>query len=80
MTRADLWWQSSRCEILDVSDRIPAPVRSLSGGEAEPPTNLVTSEVTHRSFRATWTPPAGAVDKYRVTYVPVAGGTMQEVR
>uniref|UniRef100_A0A4W6EXA2 Collagen type XII alpha 1 chain n=1 Tax=Lates calcarifer TaxID=8187 RepID=A0A4W6EXA2_LATCA len=50
-----------------------------SGGEAEPPTNLVTSEVTHRSFRATWTPPAGAVDKYRVTYVPVAGGTMQEV-
>ncbi|GAA6231691.1 collagen alpha-1(XII) chain-like isoform X1 [Lates japonicus] len=49
------------------------------GGVVEAPTNLVTSEVTHRSFRATWTPPAGAVDKYRVTYMTVAGGTPQEL-
>uniref|UniRef100_A0A4W6EWK5 Collagen alpha-1(XII) chain n=1 Tax=Lates calcarifer TaxID=8187 RepID=A0A4W6EWK5_LATCA len=67
--------------LLDIVDDLTINLcNSVKGsGEAEPPTNLVTSEVTHRSFRATWTPPAGAVDKYRVTYVPVAGGTMQEV-
>lgn len=46
----------------------------------EAPTNLVTSEVTHRSFRATWTPPSNNVDKYRVTYVSVAGEPKLEVR
>ncbi|XP_040920044.1 collagen alpha-1(XII) chain isoform X3 [Toxotes jaculatrix] len=49
------------------------------GGKLEAPTNLVTSEVTHRSFRATWTAPDGPVDKYRVTYVTVAGGPTQEL-
>lgn len=44
------------------------------------PTDLVTSEVTHRSFRATWTAPSVSVDIYRVTYTPVAGGATQEVR
>lgn len=54
---------------------------SLSeGDELAAPTDLVTSEVTHRSFRATWTAPDGPVDKYRVTYVAVAGGPTQEVR
>ncbi|KAA8582941.1 hypothetical protein FQN60_015487 [Etheostoma spectabile] len=46
--------------------------------ELEAPTDLVTSEVTHRSFRATWTAPGSPVDKYRVTYVMVAGGPTQE--
>uniref|UniRef100_A0A8C9ZP75 Collagen type XII alpha 1 chain n=1 Tax=Sander lucioperca TaxID=283035 RepID=A0A8C9ZP75_SANLU len=49
------------------------------GGELEAPTDLVTSEVTHRSFRATWTAPGSPVDKYRVTYVMVAGGPTQEL-
>lgn len=40
----------------------------------------MTSEVTHRSFRAAWTAPAGPVDTYRVTYTMVAGGPTQEVR
>nr|XP_046228238.1 collagen alpha-1(XII) chain isoform X2 [Scatophagus argus] len=50
-----------------------------SGGEVEAPTNLVTSEVTHRSFRATWTAPGGPVNSYRVTYVVAAGGPTQEL-
>lgn len=70
----------SQCEILDLSDHIPALVHYFSGGELEAPTDLVTSEVTHRSFRATWTAPSSSVDKYRVTYMTVAGGPTQEVR
>lgn len=77
---SDLWWQSSQCEILDMSDRVPTLLRDFAGGEPEALTNLVTSEVTHRSFRATWTAPDGPVDSYRVTYAPVAGGPAQEVR
>ncbi|XP_074472614.1 collagen alpha-1(XII) chain isoform X2 [Sebastes fasciatus] len=49
------------------------------GGELEAPTDLVTSEPTHRSFRATWTAPGGPVDKYRVTYAMAAGGPTEEV-
>uniref|UniRef100_A0A671W2B6 Collagen alpha-1(XII) chain n=1 Tax=Sparus aurata TaxID=8175 RepID=A0A671W2B6_SPAAU len=52
---------------------------SVKGSELEAPTDLVTSEVTHHSFRATWTAPAGPVDKYRVTYVQVAGGPTLEL-
>lgn len=69
-----------RCEIPDMSDHIPALVCYFSDPELEAPTDLVTSEVTHHSFRATWTAPAGPVDKYRVTYVQVAGGPTLEVR
>lgn len=79
-SRADLWKQGSHCEILHVSDHIPALVFYISGGELESPTNLVTSEVTHYSFRATWTAPGGPVDQYRVTYRMAAGGPEQEVR
>uniref|UniRef100_A0A8B9LB67 Collagen, type XII, alpha 1a n=1 Tax=Astyanax mexicanus TaxID=7994 RepID=A0A8B9LB67_ASTMX len=43
------------------------------------PTDLVTSEVTYFSFRATWTGPEGPVEKYRVEYVPVAGGETQQL-
>uniref|UniRef100_A0A671VWS0 Collagen type XII alpha 1 chain n=1 Tax=Sparus aurata TaxID=8175 RepID=A0A671VWS0_SPAAU len=68
-----------RCEIPDMSDHIPALVCYFSDPELEAPTDLVTSEVTHHSFRATWTAPAGPVDKYRVTYVQVAGGPTLEL-
>ncbi|XP_047429514.1 collagen alpha-1(XII) chain-like [Mugil cephalus] len=50
-----------------------------SATELEAPTDLVTSEVTHRSFRATWTGPDGPVDKYRLTYVMVSGGPTMEM-
>lgn len=63
-----------------MSVRAPALLHDSAGGELEAPTNLVTSEVTHRSFRATWTPPDGPVDKYRVIYTAVLGGPTQEVR
>uniref|UniRef100_A0A8D2LYC8 Collagen alpha-1(XII) chain n=1 Tax=Varanus komodoensis TaxID=61221 RepID=A0A8D2LYC8_VARKO len=49
------------------------------GDLALPPTNLVTSEVTPRSFRVSWTPPSESVDRYRVEYYPVSGGTPKEV-
>ncbi|XP_069462362.1 collagen alpha-1(XII) chain isoform X2 [Ambystoma mexicanum] len=48
-------------------------------GGLEPPSNLVTSEPTPRSFRVTWVPPSHSVDRFRVEYYPVAGGRPQEV-
>lgn len=47
------------------------------GGAPGAPTDLVTSEVTHHSFRATWTAPDGPVEKYRVEYVALSGGPQQ---
>ncbi|KAI9528337.1 hypothetical protein NQZ68_022029 [Dissostichus eleginoides] len=49
------------------------------GGELAAPSNLLTSEVTFSSFRATWTAPDGPVDMYRVTYMKVAGEEMLEI-
>ncbi|XP_077431159.1 collagen alpha-1(XIV) chain isoform X1 [Vanacampus margaritifer] len=43
-----------------------------------PPSDLVTSEVTARSFRVTWRHSPGNVEKYRVLYFPVDGGQPQE--
>ncbi|XP_018553321.1 LOW QUALITY PROTEIN: collagen alpha-1(XII) chain [Lates calcarifer] len=47
------------------------------GGAPNAPTNLVTSEVTHHSFRATWTAPEGPVEKYRVEYMTLSGRPQQ---
>ncbi|XP_055362274.1 collagen alpha-1(XII) chain isoform X3 [Betta splendens] len=57
----------------DLSDNLCNSVKG-SADALEAPTNLVTSEVTHHSFRATWTAPSGSVDKYRVVYMKAAGG------
>ncbi|XP_070782388.1 collagen alpha-1(XII) chain [Enoplosus armatus] len=67
--------------LLDIVDDLTVNLcNSVKGpGELEAPTNLVTSEVTHRSFRATWTAPGSPVDKYRVTYMTVDGGPTQEL-
>ncbi|XP_037119602.1 collagen alpha-1(XIV) chain-like [Syngnathus acus] len=44
-----------------------------------PPRDLVTSDVTARSFRVTWTPPpTGQVERYRVVYYPANGGRPEE--
>lgn len=49
----------------------------LTGGPPEAPTNLVTSDATHRSFRATWTPPEDLPEGYRVEYTSPTGQTKQ---
>uniref|UniRef100_A0A669DZ60 Collagen type XIV alpha 1 chain n=1 Tax=Oreochromis niloticus TaxID=8128 RepID=A0A669DZ60_ORENI len=42
------------------------------------PRDLVTSEITARSFRVTWTHASGQVEKYRVVYYPASGGQPEE--
>uniref|UniRef100_A0A672YMQ8 Collagen type XII alpha 1 chain n=1 Tax=Sphaeramia orbicularis TaxID=375764 RepID=A0A672YMQ8_9TELE len=49
------------------------------GGGPETASDLVTSEVTPYSFRASWTPPDGPVEKYRLTYMIASGGPLNEV-
>lgn len=43
------------------------------------PLELVTSEVTARSFRVSWSHAPGNVEKYRVLYYPAGEGEPQEV-
>ncbi|XP_075438441.1 collagen alpha-1(XIV) chain isoform X2 [Ascaphus truei] len=43
------------------------------------PSELVTSEVTARGFRVSWTHAPGKVEKYRVVYYPTRGGQPEEV-
>lgn len=43
------------------------------------PSDLVTSEVTARGFRVSWTHAPGKVEKYRVVYYPSRGGQPEEV-
>ncbi|XP_041420606.1 collagen alpha-1(XII) chain isoform X2 [Xenopus laevis] len=50
-----------------------------SGNDVEPPSDLVTSEPTPRTFRVTWNPPSHSVDRFRVEYYPVSGGRPMEV-
>ncbi|KAM4735746.1 collagen alpha-1(XIV) chain [Anableps anableps] len=42
------------------------------------PLHLETSEVTAQSFRVSWSPAPGNVEKYRVVYHPVQGGESLE--
>uniref|UniRef100_A0A8C7UKI2 Collagen, type XII, alpha 1b n=1 Tax=Oncorhynchus mykiss TaxID=8022 RepID=A0A8C7UKI2_ONCMY len=67
--------------LLDIVDELTINLcNSVKGpGGMEPPTNLVTSEVTHHSFRATWTGPEGPVEKYRIEYMSVAGGITEQI-
>ena len=53
----------------------PAP---LPASPVAPPRDLLTSEVTARSFRVTWTHAPGRVEKYRVVYYPASGGQPEE--
>uniref|UniRef100_A0AAQ5ZRS4 Collagen alpha-1(XII) chain n=1 Tax=Amphiprion ocellaris TaxID=80972 RepID=A0AAQ5ZRS4_AMPOC len=65
--------------LLDIVDRVSDNLcNSVKGpGAPDAPTDLVTSEVTHQSFRATWTAPDGPVEKYRVEYMTVSGRPQQ---
>ncbi|XP_061680396.1 collagen alpha-1(XIV) chain-like [Syngnathoides biaculeatus] len=51
---------------------------ALTPQVAAPPRDLVTSEITARSFRVTWTPPAVEPERYRVVYYPASGGKPEE--
>ncbi|XP_069574960.1 collagen alpha-1(XII) chain isoform X2 [Brachyistius frenatus] len=64
-------------DIVDkVNDNLCNSVKG-PGGAPDPPTDLVTSEVTHQSFRATWIAPDGPVEKYRVEYMSPSGRPQQ---
>ncbi|XP_005994616.1 collagen alpha-1(XIV) chain isoform X2 [Latimeria chalumnae] len=56
-------------------------IKGVSGNTATlgAPTNLVTSEITARGFRVSWTHAPGKVEKYRVVYYPTRGGQPEEV-
>ncbi|XP_054620763.1 collagen alpha-1(XIV) chain-like isoform X1 [Dunckerocampus dactyliophorus] len=43
-----------------------------------PPRNLATSDITARSFKVSWTPVSGQVERYRVVYYPAHGGQPEE--
>ncbi|XP_077407183.1 collagen alpha-1(XII) chain [Vanacampus margaritifer] len=66
--------------LLDIVDRLTDNLCNSvkgPGGPPDAPTNLVTSEVTHSSFRATWIAPEDPVEKFRVEYVSESGITQQ---
>lgn len=52
----------------------PAPLPT----SVAPPRDLVTSDITARSFRVKWTHAPGQVEKYRVVYYPASGGQPEE--
>ncbi|XP_061597427.1 LOW QUALITY PROTEIN: collagen alpha-1(XIV) chain-like [Cololabis saira] len=69
----------------DLDKQIKAVGGAVGGGEpapppvsVAPPSDLVTSDITARSFRVTWTHAPGQVEKYRVVYVPASGGKPEE--
>ncbi|XP_069477662.1 collagen alpha-1(XIV) chain isoform X4 [Ambystoma mexicanum] len=54
-------------------------IRGTSTATMGAPSNLVTSEVTARGFRISWTHAPGKVEKYRVVFYPTRGGQPEEV-
>ncbi|XP_060948245.1 LOW QUALITY PROTEIN: collagen alpha-1(XIV) chain-like [Limanda limanda] len=65
-----------RMEQLDKQLRGGSPV--LPPTSIAPPRDLVTSDITARSFRVAWTHAPGQVEKYRVVYYPASGGQPEE--
>ncbi|CAK6977127.1 collagen alpha-1(XII) chain isoform X7 [Scomber scombrus] len=66
--------------LVDIVDELSNNLcNSVKGPETvlAPPTDLVTSEVTYESFRATWTAPGSPVDNFRVVYMPAANPTQE---
>ncbi|KAK5916541.1 hypothetical protein CgunFtcFv8_011516 [Champsocephalus gunnari] len=66
--------------LLDIVDNLTANLCNSvkgPGGAPDAPTNLITSEVTHHSFRATWTGPEEPAEKYRVEYMTVDGRPLE---
>ncbi|XP_037650084.1 collagen alpha-1(XIV) chain-like isoform X3 [Sebastes umbrosus] len=69
-----------------VCERVEQLDKQLRGGgdpappptSVAPPRDLVTSDITARSFRVRWTHAPGQVEKYRVVYYPASGGQPDE--
>ncbi|XP_044232119.1 collagen alpha-1(XII) chain isoform X1 [Thunnus albacares] len=60
----------------DLSNNLCNSVKG-PGVQLKAPANLVTSDATHHSFRATWTLPDSPVDKFRVVYMKEADPTKE---
>lgn len=56
-----------------------SPVSEHTPEAVGAPLELVTSEVTARNFRVSWSPAPGKVEKYRVVYYAARGGEPHEV-
>ncbi|XP_030574027.1 collagen alpha-1(XII) chain isoform X2 [Archocentrus centrarchus] len=68
--------------LLDIVDRVSDNLCNSvkgPGGVPDAPTDLVTSEVTHRSFRVTWSGPESQPEKYRVEYRTLSGPSQQVI-
>ncbi|KAM3858555.1 collagen alpha-1(XIV) chain [Diretmus argenteus] len=66
------------CERVEQLDKVLKGNTGPPSAPMAPPRDLVTSEVTARSFRVTWTHAPGLVEKYRVVYYPASGGQPEE--
>uniref|UniRef100_A0AAY5K1J6 Collagen, type XIV, alpha 1b n=1 Tax=Esox lucius TaxID=8010 RepID=A0AAY5K1J6_ESOLU len=77
---ADFSVMSSIVESLTrtVCERVEQLDRAIKVVTMAAPRDLVTSEVTARSFRVSWTHSPGTVEKYRVVYYPASGGQPEE--
>ncbi|XP_033854516.1 collagen alpha-1(XIV) chain-like isoform X3 [Acipenser ruthenus] len=66
------------CDRVEEQDK---EIKGISGVTASlgAPQDLVTSEVTARSFRVSWIHAPGNVEKYRVVFYPSRGGQPEEV-
>ncbi|KAM9778880.1 collagen alpha-1(XII) chain-like isoform 3-T3 [Syngnathus typhle] len=68
--------------LLDIVDDLTVNLcNSVKGSDETPeaPSDLTTSEVTHRSFRASWSAPQTPVEKFRLVYSLDNGAESREV-
>ncbi|XP_038672798.1 collagen alpha-1(XII) chain-like isoform X2 [Scyliorhinus canicula] len=63
----------------DLTTNLCNSVKGPTIDDLYPPTNLVTSEPSHHSFRVTWDHSNSNFDRYRVEYQPLSGGSTEEV-
>uniref|UniRef100_A0A8C8IBI7 Collagen, type XIV, alpha 1b n=1 Tax=Oncorhynchus tshawytscha TaxID=74940 RepID=A0A8C8IBI7_ONCTS len=66
--------------VCDRVEQLDKAIKGDTGPEVTmaAPRDLVTSEVTARSFRVSWTHAPGTVEKYRVVFYPASGGQPEE--
>uniref|UniRef100_A0AAZ3P740 Collagen, type XIV, alpha 1a n=1 Tax=Oncorhynchus tshawytscha TaxID=74940 RepID=A0AAZ3P740_ONCTS len=61
-----------------VCERVEEQDKEIKGRTLLAPQDLVTSEVTARSFRVSWSHAPGSVEKYRVVFYPATQGGRPE--
>ncbi|XP_027963545.1 tenascin [Eumetopias jubatus] len=57
------------------SGRRSQPVRALATTAMGPPKEISFSDITEDSATVSWMAPSAQVESFRITYVPIAGGT-----